>query len=98
MKPGPKKGVSRWHWYAIKRERDGKYYTGKSRSAYRFGKLEDAPTWRIKEAFSLLCRIRRHYRKRERHLRVYAWRPETFALEVLGDPKAKVRYPWPMPM
>jgi len=108
-KSGPKKGISRWQWYVIKRVRDGKYYIGAVHKSYRFGSLDDARSWRVKPAFSMLCRIRRQHRLRERcriqgrdgqkrQLRATPKPPETFILEVKGNPRAEVRYPWPMPM
>ena len=110
-KRGPKKGISKWHWHVIKRVRDGKYYVGSpSPQSYRFSPdIKSAPAWRLKEAYSMLCRIRRTHRMRERYriqgkdgavrrARATFFPPETFVLEVLGDPKAKINYPWRMPM
>lgn len=120
-RPGPIKGVSKWRWYLVKREKDGKYFTGAARAidkpdrhgrqgpVYRFGKLEDARAYRLKEAFTMLCRIRRQQRIRERyfnygrgagkkHKRQTFLPPTTYVLEVRGDPKAEIKYPWEMPM
>jgi hypothetical protein len=94
-KRGPKPGA-RWQWYIIRRERDGQYFTGTHQRAFLFGPRDQAVTFRLKPGFSTLCRIRRRFRERERKRPTHL-PPETFVLEVQGNPKAKVNYPWDMP-
>ena len=91
-KRGPKPG-SKWHWYVIKRVSDGMYYVNPPR---RFGPLGSARSWRLRPAFSTLCRLRRYYRTQERKHRKLQI-PETFVLEVKGNPRSRVNYPWRMP-
>lgn len=90
-KRGPR---GKWRWYLIKRVRDGSYLI--SYPVFRFGSRSKAIAYRLTPAFSLLCRMRRRCRERERK-RKHRSAPETFVLEVKGDPKARVNYPWRMP-